>query len=33
MGTVPLDNIHMPGPVVREIEAKSILNASKIHDY
>ena len=23
----------MPGPVVREIEAKSILNASKIHDY
>jgi DNA repair photolyase len=23
----------MPGPVVREIEAKSILNVSKIHDY
>jgi DNA repair photolyase len=23
----------MPGPVVREIEAKSILNPSKIHDY
>jgi len=23
----------MPGPVVREIEAKSILNLSKIHDY
>jgi DNA repair photolyase len=23
----------MPGPVVREIEAKSILNASKIYDY
>jgi DNA repair photolyase len=23
----------MPGPIVREIEAKSILNVSKIHDY
>ena len=23
----------MPGPVVREIQAKSILNPSKIHDY
>jgi len=23
----------MPGPIVREIEAKSILNPSKIHDY
>ncbi len=23
----------MPGPVVREVEARSILNASKIHDY
>lgn len=26
-------NSLMPGPVVREIEAKSILNASKIYDY
>ena len=26
-------NKSMPGPIVREIEAKSILNASKIHDY
>ena len=26
-------NVGMPGPVVREIEAKSILNVSKIHDY
>jgi len=26
-------NIRMPGPAVREIEAKSILNPSKIHDY
>ncbi len=23
----------MPGPIVREIEAKSILNPSKIYDY
>jgi len=26
-------NGRMPAPVVREVEAKSILNASKIHDY
>jgi len=26
-------NTGMPGPAVREIEAKSILNTSKIHDY